>query len=58
MHETNGCILGNAAAFYTVHDSALTEALLKKAQALEPTNPDWCRRLGILYGLGLSRARR
>ncbi|MBA7673155.1 hypothetical protein ES703_81343 [subsurface metagenome] len=54
-HKENTAILGNAAHFFIIHDRDVAENLLKKAQALEPDNPEWSKRLGHLYSLGLSR---
>jgi hypothetical protein len=51
--ESNLAILGNAAQFFTHHDKELSEAFLKKGQSLEPHNPEWSKRLGHLYALGL-----
>lgn len=53
-HKENTAILGNAAHFFLIHDRDVAEDLLKKAQALEPDNPEWPKRLGRLYSLGLS----
>ena len=53
--KTNTTILGNAAAFFLLHDREITQELLKKAQALEPENPEWPERLGLLYRLDLIR---
>ncbi len=50
-NESNLTILGNASGFFTLHDKALSEELLKKAQSLEPKNPEWAERLGHLYEL-------
>jgi hypothetical protein len=50
-NESNVTILGNASGFFTLHDKALSEELLKKAQSLEPNNPEWAERLGHLYEL-------
>jgi hypothetical protein len=50
-NESNVTILGNAARFFTLHDKALSEELLKKAELLEPNNPEWAQRLGHLYQL-------
>ncbi len=51
---TNSKIIGNAAHFFLLHDRKQAENLLKKAQELEPDNPQWPERLGHLYGLGRS----
>lgn len=56
IHKENTAILGNAAHFLLIHDRNIAEGLLKKAQALDPDNPEWSKRLGHLYSLGgLSR---
>jgi hypothetical protein len=52
--ETNLAVLGNAAQFFISHDKELCASLLKKAQRLEPNNPEWSKRLGYLYGMGLN----
>ena len=44
-------ILGNAANFFLIHDSQLSESLLKKASLIERSNPVWSERLGHLYSL-------
>jgi hypothetical protein len=51
-NRENVAILGNAAEYFIHFDRTLSEGCLKKAQALEPDNPDWSRRLGFLYRLG------
>jgi tetratricopeptide (TPR) repeat protein len=51
-HPTSALILGNAAAYFLLHDRATAEDLLTKAQVLEPGNPGWSERLGQLYKLG------
>ncbi len=48
-------ILGRAAAYFLLHDSATAESLYRRAEAVEPQNPLWARRLGDLHALGLSR---
>lgn len=54
-HEENTAVLGNAARFLLLHDKDVAESLLNKAKALEPDNPEWSKRLGHLYSLGISR---
>lgn len=49
----NVIILGGAANFFTLHDKEVSETFLKKAQSLEPNNPEWSERLGHLYALEL-----
>lgn len=49
----NLILLGDAAHFFCNDDEEISETLLKKAQSLEPHNPEWHKRLGHLYGLGL-----
>ena len=48
-HKKNTAVLGNAAHFFLLFDRDISEELLKKAQALEPNNPEWPNRLGHLY---------
>lgn len=50
-HEINTVVLGNAANFFFIYNEDLAEGLLKKAQELEPENPEWSERLGQLYSL-------
>jgi hypothetical protein len=47
----NTVVLGNAAAFCVLYDRNIAEELLRRAQSLEPSNPDWSKRLGHLYAL-------
>ena len=42
-------ILGNAANFFLLHEKDFAESLLKKARAIEPSNPHWARQLGHFY---------
>lgn len=49
----NVTILGHAAAYLLLHDSATAESLYKRAEAAEPQNPEWPSRLGHLYSLGI-----
>ncbi|HEY3243592.1 MAG TPA: RNA polymerase subunit sigma-24 [Phycisphaerae bacterium] len=44
-------VLGNAANFLLLQSPEDAERLLKRAQALEPQNPEWPQRLGHLYQL-------
>jgi len=48
----NTTVIGNAANFFLLNDSNLAESLLKKAQSLEPKNPEWPQSLAHLYKLG------
>jgi len=50
-HNKNTAVIGNASNFFLIHDRDIAEELLKKAQALEPENPEWSQRLGHLYAL-------
>jgi hypothetical protein len=52
--KTNTAVLGNASKFFLIHDRKISEELLKKAQVLEPGNPEWPAQLGHLYNLGLT----
>lgn len=54
-YKKNTTVLRNAANFFFIHDKNLTENLIKKAQALEPDNPEWPKLLGHLYSLHKSR---
>lgn len=51
----NAAILGRAAAYLLLSDSATAESLYRRAEAAEPQNPEWSRQLGHLYSLGRSR---
>ncbi len=44
-------ILANAAHFFTLYDRALSEKLLKEGKILDPGNPDWPKRLVLVYEL-------
>ncbi len=44
-------ILANAAQFFTLNDTTLSEKLLTQGEALEPENPHWPEQLGRLYSL-------
>lgn len=50
-HPGSAIIFGNAAGYYLLSDKALSEKYLLRAQALEPSNPEWPGRLGELYRL-------
>lgn len=54
-HRKNTAILGNAANFFLIQDMDISEDFLKKAQALEPDNPEWSERLGHFYLLNMQR---
>ena len=47
-------ILGRAADYLLLHDAAAAEGLYRRAEAAEPQNPEWSKRLGELYALGIS----
>jgi hypothetical protein len=51
----NVTILDNAAQFFFYHDPELSETLLRKAQAIEPHNRDWARKIARAIGRGLQR---
>jgi len=55
VQKTNAVVLGNASKFFLIHDRKISEELFKKAQVLEPDNPEWPKQLGHLYSLGLNR---
>lgn len=48
-------ILAGAAGFFSMHEKEISETLLKKAQRLEPHDPDWSKRLAHLHALGLRK---
>ncbi len=50
-HPSRADILGNAAEYYLLHNKALAETYLLRAQALEPQNSKWPGKLGELYRL-------
>ncbi len=54
-HSDQAKVLGNAAKFFLLSDSARSESLLLQAQALEPQNAEWSRQLGHLYSLQSKR---
>ena len=45
-------VQANAATFFSLHDHELAQALMEKAKALEPKNPQWSRQLAQLHQLG------
>lgn len=53
--ENDLTLLANAAQFFRFHDAALGLTLLQKAEALEPGNPEWPRRLGRLRSIQRQR---
>jgi serine/threonine protein kinase len=50
-HGSNTKVLLNAANYFLLQDKDIAEELLKKAEALEPQNPDISKRLAHLYQL-------
>jgi tetratricopeptide (TPR) repeat protein len=50
-YPQNTSVIRNAANFFLISESAIAEQLLKKAQSLEPKNPEWPRQLAQLYNL-------
>jgi tetratricopeptide (TPR) repeat protein len=50
-HDHDAHVLGNAAQFFYLNDRKLSEDLLKKANQLEPNNPQWADKLAHLYVL-------
>ena len=48
-------ILGNAANYFLLWEADTSEQLLQKAKVLDPNNPEWSSRLGLLYTLGMNR---
>lgn len=49
QQPTNTAILDRFAAFLSVNDKERANALLRRGQELEPTNPKWAERLGASY---------
>lgn len=45
---TNAVVLKHAADFFSLSDQELSADLLTRAEALEPSDPDWARELGAL----------
>lgn len=50
-HGSNTTILLNAANYFLIQDKDIAEEFLKKAEALEPQNPEISKRLARLYKL-------
>jgi hypothetical protein len=48
-HPANAKILGNAAQYFLLAESATAERLLKKAESVDPKNAEWPGMLGHLY---------
>lgn len=48
-HQDNAKILAHAAKFFMLDEKEIAEALLKRAQALDPNNPEWPKRLSLIY---------
>lgn len=55
-HKDNARVLSHAARFFLLPDRTVAEDLLKKAQTLEPENPEWSLQLGHLYELDSQHA--
>jgi len=53
LHENEVTVLGNAASFFFLEDKELAESLLKRAEIMDPGNPEWPEQLGHLYSLEL-----
>ena len=52
-HEPeNATLLGHAADFFMFGDRRTTIKLLERAQSLDPSNPEWPRKLGHVLSLG------
>ena len=49
----NATLLGHAADFFMFGDRRTSIKLLKRAQSLEPSSPEWPRKLGHILSLGL-----
>ena len=49
----NATLLGHAADFFMFEDRRTSIKLLKQAQSLDPSNPEWPRKLGHILRLGL-----
>lgn len=50
-HPSRTAILSNAAKYCLQSDDETAERLLRRAETLEPNNPDWPQQLGQLYEL-------
>ncbi len=53
--KENVVVIGNAASFFTLHDSALAASLFRRAAALEPKEARWEQELGHLASLQVWR---
>jgi len=51
----DAALLGRAAGYLQLHDSAMAEDLYRRAEAAEPQNAQWSAELGHLYQRGISR---
>ena len=49
----NATLLGHAADFFMFGDRRTSIKLLKQAQSLDPSNPEWPRKLGHILSLGI-----
>ncbi len=49
----NATLLGHAADFFMFGDRRTSIKLLKRAQSLEPSNPEWPKELGRILSLGI-----
>lgn len=56
-HPKNTGILGNAARYFLLSERDLSEEFLKKAQTIDPQNPQWAQSLGHLYQLSSNHPR-
>ena len=54
-HPENAKILDHAASYLLLSDRDLAEDFWKKAEMLEPNNPQWPEHLAHLYGLNANR---
>ena len=45
----NAVFLRHAASFFTLSDTELSVDLLRRAESVEPANPDWARDLGAIH---------
>ena len=52
-YKTSTKVMRSAAKFFQLPDKELAESALKRAQVLEPKNPEWSASLGYLYALGI-----
>ncbi len=49
-HPDDLALLRNAAGFFQLSDPPLAEEIIRKAAAIDPSNPEWPFQLGQLYG--------